>query len=159
MDAIDIDLKGDEKFYIENCGGIRKKPILENIEYFYRKKVHLEVTDLIVPSKGREKEIKENCEFIASIDKDIPVHFLRFFPMYKLDYLPATDISALKKAKEIAKKAGLNYVYIGNLHDEENSCCKKCGNLLVRRISYSTTVEGMKGSRCSKCGSENNFSP
>ena len=75
------------------------------------------------------------------------------------DYERFIGREKVEKIKEIAKKAGLNYVYIGNLHDEENSCCKKCGNLLVRRISYSTTVEGMKGSRCSKCGSENNFSP
>jgi len=114
--AINVDLKGNAKFYKEVVGNANIGFVKENIKYLYKKKIHLEVTNLIVPGfNDMEKDFKEVAEFIAQIDKKIPLHFSRFYPLYKLDYLPLTDLDKLRKAKEIAKEIGLKYVYLGNV--------------------------------------------
>ncbi len=118
LDAINVDLKGNAKFYKEVVGNANIDFVKENIVYLYKKKIHLEVTNLIVPGfNDTEKDFKELAEFVAGIDKKIPLHFSRFYPMYKLDYLPPTDIDKLHKAKEIAEKTGLKFVYLGNVPD------------------------------------------
>jgi len=158
LDAINIDLKGNDRFYEEVCGKVKRKFVLDNIKYFHKKEVHIEVTNLIIPSyNDKEKDFKEISEFVASIDKDIPLHFARFSPDYKLDYLSATDKPLLQKAKKIAKQHGLNHVYLGNLHIEENSYCRKCGKVLVKRFMYTTELVGLKGNKCVGCGTQNNF--
>ena len=159
LDAINIDLKGNDKFYKDVCGNIKRERVLENIKYLHEKKVHVEVTNLIVPGfNDSEKDFQEISEFILSVDEEMPLHFSAFYPCYKLDYLPRTDPAKISQAKEIAEKAGVKHVYAGNLKGEENSYCKKCKNLLVKRTSfYSTEVVGLEGNKCSKCGEENNF--
>jgi pyruvate formate lyase activating enzyme len=158
LDAINIDLKGNEKFYKEVCGNAERKFVMENIKYFHSKGVHVEVTNLVIPSyNDTAKDFKEVSSFIASVDRDMPLHFTAFFPMYKLDRLPATDRSTLEKAKDTAKKERLSYVYLGNIREEGNTRCKKCGNLLVRRLFYDTEITGLDGRKCGKCGTENNF--
>ena len=118
LDAINVDLKGNAKFYKEVVGNANIDFVKENIAYLYKKKIHLEVTNLLVPGfNDSEKDFKEVSEFIAGIDKKIPLHFSRFYPMYKLDYLPSTDLDKLRKAKEVAKEVGLKFVYLGNVPD------------------------------------------
>jgi len=116
LDAINVDLKGGKRFYKEVCGNVKEEFVKENIAYLHSKKIHLEVTNLIVPGyNDNEQNFKEVSEFIAGLGKEIPLHFTRFFPQFKLSQLPPTDIQNLHKAKEIAKKAGLEFVYLGNV--------------------------------------------
>jgi len=116
LDAINVDLKGDARFYKEVVGNADIGFVKENISYLHKKKIHLEVTNLIVPGyNDNEKNFREVAEFVAGLDLLVPLHFTRFSPQYKLDYLPATAVSKLHKAKEIAEKAGLKYVHLGNV--------------------------------------------
>ncbi|MBN1940672.1 MAG: AmmeMemoRadiSam system radical SAM enzyme [Candidatus Diapherotrites archaeon] len=161
LDAINIDLKGNKKFYKEVCGNIDIKFVKENIHAFHEKKVHVEVTYLVVPGfNDNEKYFKEAAEFVAGIDKKIPLHFSRFFPAHKMGHLPATDVQKLFTAKQIALKAGVEFVYLGNLGDDESTRCPKCNSILIKRIGFSAQPIGLdeKGN-CAKCGFETGIIP
>ncbi|MDP6671339.1 MAG: AmmeMemoRadiSam system radical SAM enzyme [archaeon] len=154
LDAINIDLKGDARFYKEVCGNAKIDFVKENISLFYKKKVHLEVTNLIVPGfNDSENDFKEVSDFIKSIDKNIPLHFTRFSPLYKMSHLVPTDIEKLHAAEKIAKEVGLKYVYIGNVAEEENTLCPECGSVLIKRAGFSAGITGLKkNGACAKCG-------
>lgn len=139
LDANNIDLKAfRDRFYRDICGA-RLKPVLDAIEYHYKKGIWIEITTLIIPGENDTKEeLKDIAKFIASIDKNIPWHISRFYPMYKmLDKLP-TPISKLREAYEIGKEEGLKYVYIGNIIDEdrESTYCPNCGLKVIERGGY-----------------------
>jgi pyruvate formate lyase activating enzyme len=118
IDAMNIDLKTfDEKTYKRFCGG-KLKPILDTIKLAYKKKIHLELTTLIIPGvNDSEKELKKIAEFIFNVDKkgEIPWHISRFFPMHKMRDREITPISILEKAEKIGLEVGLKYVYRGNI--------------------------------------------
>lgn len=156
VDAANIDLKSfSEKFYQKVCGA-RLAPVLESIKLMHKSGIWIEVTTLVVPKQNdSKKELTQIAQFIAKIDKNIPWHISRFHPDYKmLDSYP-TPIETLEMAYEIGKKAGLKYVYLGNIitEDKENTYCPKCENLAIRRVGYSTEILGVdKKGKCAKCG-------
>jgi pyruvate formate lyase activating enzyme len=114
-DAMNIDLKSfNESFYEKICRG-KLKPVLETIKNAHKKGIHIEITTLVIPEENDSlKEFEQIAKFIARIDKNIPWHISRFFPMYKMLDKESTSIETLKKAEEIGKKY-LNYVYLGNI--------------------------------------------
>ena len=117
LDAINVDLKGfTEKFYQEVCGA-KLKPVLENLKRIKKKKIWLEVTTLIIPTKNDSpKELKNIAEFIKKeLGAETPWHVSRFFPTYKMVDLLPTEVEKIYKAVDIGKKAGLKYVYGGNI--------------------------------------------
>jgi len=115
VDAMNIDLKSfSEKFYIKYCGG-KLKPVLDTIKRAHEKGIHIELTTLVIPGlNDSEKEFEEVAKFIASVDKNIPWHISRFFPMYKMIDKQITPLETLRKAERIGKKY-LNYVHVGNV--------------------------------------------
>ena len=161
VDAANVDLKSfSEKFYQKVCGA-KLKPVLESIRLMHKAGIWIEITTLVVPNQNdSEKELTQIARFIAKIDKTIPWHISRFHPDYKmLDSLP-TPIETLEKALQIGKKAGLKYVYLGNIITEtrENTYCLKCGNLVIRRTGYSVeTLAVDKEGNCTDCGEDLNI--
>jgi len=156
IDAFNVDVKAfSEDFYRRITGG-SLKPVLKTVETAYRAGKHVEVTYLIIPTlNDSEKEIREFVSWVAGLGTDIPVHFSRFFPMYKLTELPPTPVKKLHRAYEIAKEEGLEYVYLGNTWEPEyeSTYCPNCGNLLIERVYYNTRIVGLtKDARCKKCG-------
>ncbi|MCX7738369.1 MAG: AmmeMemoRadiSam system radical SAM enzyme [Hydrogenothermaceae bacterium] len=139
LDANNIDLKAfTDRFYRDICGA-RLKSVLDAIEYHYKKGIWIEITTLIIPRENDTKEeLRDIAKFIASIDKNIPWHISRFYPMYKMLDKPPTPISKLKEAYEIGKEEGLKYVYIGNIIDEdrESTYCPSCGLKVIERRGY-----------------------
>src|SRR4030042_483611 len=115
IDAMNIDLKSfNEKTYEKFCGG-KLKPVLDTIKRAHKAGIHIEITTLLIPDlNDNEKELEKIAKFIASIDKKIPWHISRFFPMYKILDKHTTPISSLEKAYKIGKKH-LKYVYVGNI--------------------------------------------
>jgi pyruvate formate lyase activating enzyme len=117
LDATNVDLKAfTEKFYSEVCGA-KLKPVLDNLIDIKKRKIHLEITTLIIPTKNdSEKELKQIAEFIKKkVGADTPWHVSRFFPYYKMKDVPPTPAEKIYKAVEIGKKAGLKYVHAGNV--------------------------------------------
>lgn len=112
--AMNIDLKSfNEDFYIKICGG-RLKPVLDVIKRS-AKSCHIELTNLIIPTlNDKEEDIRKMVDWICdNLGPEIPLHFSRYFPCYKMN-LPPTPITTLKMAERIAKER-LKYVYLGNV--------------------------------------------
>ena len=106
----------------------------------------------------------EQLEGIAGWIRDelgelTPWHVTRFYPSHDLTHLPPTSIASLEKAYNIGKKAGLRFVYLGNVpgHNSENTICYSCGKLVIRRFGHSAQVVGIDGSKCKFCGVELNM--
>jgi pyruvate formate lyase activating enzyme len=155
IDAMNIDLKSfRNSFYQKYCKG-SLSPILNTIE-LSKEYCHVEITNLIIPGlNDSEEEIKEMVDWISSLSKDIPLHFSRYFPCYKMN-IEATPISTLQKARSIAQKK-LKYVYIGNIWDEEASTtyCGNCKKLLIKRTDYNIVNLGLdKNGKCKYCGTK-----
>ena len=113
---MNIDLKSlNSKTYEKYCGA-KLKPVLENIKRTYEKGIHLELTTLVIPKiNDSEKELRKIAKFISSVNKDIPWHISRFFPMYKMKDRSFTPRKTLEKAYKIGKDEGLKYVHLGNI--------------------------------------------
>jgi len=152
IDAANIDLKGFSEDYYKDFCGARLKPILDAIKRYYEKGVFLEITTLIVP--GHDQKLKEIASFIASISKEIPWHISKFHPMYKMQDVAATSIETIHKAIKIGKKAGLKYIYAGNVpgDDYESTYCNKCGKKIVSRLGFSINEINLDKDKCKFCG-------
>jgi pyruvate formate lyase activating enzyme len=156
MDAANIDLKGfTEAFYRDLCSG-ELSPVLETLKTLKKEKVHLEITNLVIPTQNDDMSgIREMCLWVKKeLGADTPIHFSRFYPLYKLRSLPPTPVSTLEKARSTALSCGLEYVYIGNIpgHEGEHTFCPKCKKLLIQRIGYMVGENHLKGGRCPYCG-------
>jgi len=116
IDAMNIDLKGDSVFYKKYCDNVQIELVKKNICNVYKSGIHLEITNLIIPGlNDKKKQIQELCKFVASVSKEIPIHFSAFYPKYKLLSKQSTDKKILEKAKKIAKREGIKQVYLGNV--------------------------------------------
>jgi pyruvate formate lyase activating enzyme len=156
LDAANIDLKGfTENFYRELCGG-ELNPVLETLKTLKSEKVYVEITNLIIPTKNDEMSVlKEMCVWIKKeLGEDTPIHFSRFYPLYKLKTLPPTPVSTLEKAREVALSTGLEYVYVGNIpsHAGENTFCPKCKKMIIQRTGYMVGEINLKDGKCRYCG-------
>ncbi len=155
LDGANVDLKGfSEDFYRDITGGTLQ-PVLETLKTLKRNRVWLEITNLVIPTKNDDENmIKKMCEWIRDeLGEEVPVHFSRFYPQYKLQNLPPTPIETLQKAARIAKETGLLFVYIGNVPGikEESTYCPSCRNMLIERKGYSILKINIKNGRCKFC--------
>ncbi len=160
VDAANIDLKSfSDDFYKTRCGA-RLRPVLESIKAMHAGGIFIEITTLLIPGENDDAdEIKHLSEFIASVSTEIPWHVSRFHPDYKQVSKPPTPADKIFSAIEIGKRAGLKYVYAGNLPggEYENTYCPKCGNLLIERHWFSSRKIGLKGDRCASCNEKINI--
>ena len=157
MDAVNIDLKGfTEEFYAKIGLLAQLKPVLETLKIIKEDGIWLEITNLLIPGFNDDpKKIKEMCIWIKeNLGDEVPLHFSRFIPNYKLQNLPPTPIEKLEEAYKIAKEVGLKYVYIGNVpgHAGENTYCPNCGKIIVKRIGYEILENNIKDGKCKFCG-------
>jgi len=163
LDCATVDFKGSANIELMRRYVLIKdpEPIFQSIIEL-SKFCHLEITNLVIPKIGDNLEdCKRLCKFIYdNLGPDIPIHFLRFHPDYKLLYLPNTPIETLEKHWEIAKSIGFKYVYIGNVpgHKYENTFCPECNGILIGRYGYTITEINLdeKG-RCKFCSYKTNI--
>ncbi len=152
IDGMNIDLKSiNPKTYAKKLGG-DLETVKKTIEKAHQH-CHVEITNLLVTGlNDKEEEIGQLIDYVASIDKNIPLHFSRYYPNYKYKKAP-TMAGILESAYERAKDK-LNYVYLGNVPGDEgaNTYCPKCKNLLIERMYFKALLKGLKGNQCSKCG-------
>ena len=155
LDAANVDVKAfTEKFYKE-ISGVRLQPVLDACKLYRELKVHLELTYLIIPTKNDgAAELGQFCRWVVKeLGPDVPVHFSRFHPDYKLSDVGPTPVKKVVEAWEIGRKAGLEFVYGGNVPhgDYENTRCPKCGSLLIERSGFFASVKGLEGGACQSC--------
>ncbi len=152
LDAANIDLKSmDEKFYLKTAGA-KLQHVLDSVKLTHEAGIWIEITTLLIPGyNDSDSNLRKIAEFIASIDKDMPWHISRFYPMHKLLDAPPTSMNSLKRAYMIGKDAGLHYVYLGNVFSEhENTFCSRCNEKVIERIGYAVK-SNLRGNKCPEC--------
>jgi pyruvate formate lyase activating enzyme len=156
VDGANVDLKGfTEKYYREVCFG-NLRTVLDTLVIMREEGVVLEVTNLIVPTMNDDmKVIREMCRWMVSeLGEEVPIHFSRFTPMYKLKDLPPTPVKTLRRARETALDAGLKHVYTGNVPGDpgEDTFCAACGKLVIDRYGYRILKNDVVDGKCGFCG-------
>lgn len=154
--AVKIDLKGfTETFYRDVCSG-ELKPVLNTLTALRDLKMHYEIVVLLIPTLNDSKQdLEAMCAWIVKeLGPDVPLHFSRFHPDYKLKNLPPTPLTTMESAHEIAKSAGVHYCYLGNVgeHKWANTYCAKCDALLIDRYEFLVRQNNLAEGKCPKCG-------
>ncbi len=157
MDAANVDLKSfDEDFYYKLTGA-HLQPVLDTLLYLKKEtNIWFEITTLLIPGKNdSDEEIEAMSQWIfKNLGPDIPLHFSAFHPDWKMQDIPATPLSTLQRARYIASKNGLRYVYTGNVHDKKSasSYCHNCNQLLVGRDWYQLSDWNIdEDGNCNQC--------
>jgi pyruvate formate lyase activating enzyme len=160
LDCLTVDFKGSgETEFVRRYIAIpNAEPIFQTLlEVKNRTKIHVEITDLIVPRVGDNLESARKLSRWVhdNLGPETPIHFLRFHPDYKMMDIPVTPVKTLEKHLEVARSEGLLYTYIGNVpgHPAENTYCPGCNNLLIERNGYVIGEYNLDGqNRCKRCG-------
>lgn len=156
LDACNVDLKSFRNgFYKKACSG-RLKPVLDSIRLMRELNIWVEVTTLVIPDQNdSEEELRDIARFISEVDPSIPWHISRFHPDFQFTDSRATPVETLRGARDIGKKAGLKFIYMGNVPGEESDThCPHCGEIVIRRGAMSVKENRLKGSKCPSCGGE-----
>ncbi|MHB1095228.1 MAG: AmmeMemoRadiSam system radical SAM enzyme [Gemmatimonadaceae bacterium] len=158
MDAANVDLKGFSEDFYHTLTSAHLQPVLDTLVYLVREtKVWVEITTLLIPGRNdSDAELEAMSAWITrELGPDVPLHFSAFHPDWKMTDVPPTPPSTLTRARSIALKAGLHYVYTGNVHDQSGgtTSCPSCQAPLIVRdwydiTAYQLTPEG----QCPRCG-------
>jgi pyruvate formate lyase activating enzyme len=160
MDAANVDLKAfTDEFYVKLCGA-HLQPVQDTLVYLKRETdVWFEITTLLIPGRNdSDAELEAMCAWIVrELGTDVPLHFTAFHPDYKMTNLERTPGATLSRARAIALKAGIGYVYTGNVHDRTGGTtfCPGCSKPVIVRdwheiLDYALTPEG----RCHHCDAQ-----
>ncbi len=153
--AIKIDFKSIEPaYYRDICNG-ELQPVLDTILRIKKSGVWLELVNLVIPTlNDSDTHFIKMARWIKShIGTDVPLHFTRFHPMYRLTHLPPTPLPVFDKAYDIARSEGLKYVYVGNVpkHKAQHTQCPKCSKQVIIRDGFSIKEFHIVNGKCSSC--------
>lgn len=157
VDLYKVDLKSfDDKHYRELGGALEN--VCQTIKGLYERKFWLEIVTLVIPGfNDSDEELTKLTEFVASVSPDIPWHCTAFHPDYKMMDYENTAAEKLIRAYDIGKRAGLHYIYPGNLPgmvgDRENTYCSSCHELLIERFGFQILQDKLTSTNghCPKC--------
>jgi pyruvate formate lyase activating enzyme len=156
LDAANVDLKAFRNETYKRVCGARLQPVLDSLKTMKELGVWVEVTTLVVPDMNdSDAELSAIAQFIASdLGVETPWHVSRFHPDYKMYDRGPTPQATLRRAYELGREAGLHYVYVGNLPGArlEDTCCPKCGEVVIGRWGYQLSERHIQDGRCSHCG-------
>ena len=117
VDAFNIDLKSMSQDFYKNVCGADLDVVLDNLKRIYLEGKHLEITNLIINDyNDSPEEITQLCDFVVEeLGPEVPLHFSRAFPYYKMNDIEPTNPEILFKAREIAQRKGIKKVHLGNI--------------------------------------------
>jgi len=158
LDAVKVDLKAfTEKFYQELVAG-ELKPVLDTLILLSDLNVWTEIVYLIIPTHNDDPiELTQLCRWIVKeLGPDVPIHFTRFYPQYRMKNLPPTPVSSLETARNIALDSGIHFCYVGNVpgHPGEHTYCPQCGKILIKRVGYTISEYNLHDDQCKNCNSK-----
>jgi pyruvate formate lyase activating enzyme len=153
--AVKIDLKGfTDNYYREVVNG-ELHVIQRTLEILKETGRWFEIVTLVVPTLNDDEDsMRRLCGWVAErLGPEVPIHFTRFHPAYRLQNLPSTPIRTLERIHGYAREAGLLFAYLGNVpgHPAENTYCPDCGEVVIRRTAYTIIEDSLIDGRCSKC--------
>ncbi|MBF0279233.1 MAG: AmmeMemoRadiSam system radical SAM enzyme [SAR324 cluster bacterium] len=157
MDAANVDLKAfSGSFYKKVCGG-KLEPVLDTLKYLKQEtNLWLEITTLLIPGQNdSEQELEDLTQWVVeNLGREVPIHFTAFHPDWKMRDLLPTPPTTLHRARKIAQKNGIYYVYLGNVHDKSGSStyCHNCEKVLIGRDWYVLSEWNLSnGGLCLNC--------
>jgi pyruvate formate lyase activating enzyme len=157
IDAANVDLKAfTDEFYWKQAAA-HLEPVKDTLRYLVRETgVWTEITTLLIPGlNDSDRELAELAAWVAAdLGPDVPLHFSAFHPDYKLMDIPPTPPATLARARRIAIREGLRYVYTGNVHDREGDAtsCPSCGEKVIERDWYEILAARLDRGCCAACG-------
>lgn len=154
LDGANIDLKSFKPaIYKKELKG-ELEGVKDTIKRFWKSGIWVEITTLIIPDvNDTDDELSEMAHFLSDeVSPDIPWHLSAFHPDYKMMDKERTPAYSIQKACEIGKKAGLNFIYTGNVKLDLPTICPNCNELLIERDWFAITKNIMNGNSCPKCG-------
>ncbi len=158
MDAANIDLKAYSEEFYHKLTASKLAPVLDTIDYVVNETdCWVELTTLLIPGwNDSDRELTEMSEWIMDrLGPDVPIHFSAFHPDHRMPDVPATPQETLLRARDIAKAAGVNHVYVGNTHhkDGQSSYCSCCGEQVIGRDWYRLSDWNLTDDgHCRSCG-------
>jgi pyruvate formate lyase activating enzyme len=156
MKGVTVDLKGFTADYYRDVSFASMKPVLKTLELIKGQGKWLEIVNLIVPTlNDNMASIREMCGWIVeNLGPDVPVHFIRFFPAYKMMHLPPTPVKTLEEARDIAEERGIRFTYIGNVpgHKHNSTFCPQCKKKIISRRHFAVRNIAIQNSKCQNCG-------
>jgi pyruvate formate lyase activating enzyme len=155
MDAANINLKSFKSEIYLKLNSATLGPVMDTITNALKLGIWVEVTNLIVPTWTDDYDmIRKMCAWHKeNLGAEVPLHFLRFFPLYKLENLYPTSTDSLRRAQKIAHEEGIKYVYVGNVAEIDSSTyCPSCKKPVVVRDGYTIKKNIIKDGKCGFCG-------
>ena len=156
VDLYKVDLKGFSDKHYRDLGGTLQ-PVLETIKSLKQRGIWLEIVTLVIPGfNDSDEELTNIAEFLAGVDRDIPWHVTAFHQDYKMTENANTGVRHLLRAYEIGKRAGLRYIYPGNIPgafaELEGTHCPGCNALVIGRTGFRVTSYRLQDGKCPHCG-------
>ena len=155
LDAIKIDLKGFSPEFYRKVSSAELSAVLRSIEQIHRRARHLELVNLVIPPLNDAEPMLTGLAkwVVATLGRDVPVHFTRFHPDYQLQNLPPTPVATLDRARAIAMSEGIRYAYVGNVpgHPGNHTYCPRCGKVVVERSGFLVTAMHVEAGHCGYC--------
>lgn len=152
IDAYKVDLKAFKNSFYSKFTGGSLEPVLETMKIIKEQGVWLEIVNLLIPGENdKDEEIRQMAKWIKeNLGDDVPLHFSRFHPQYKLQNLPPTPVETIIRAREIAMEQGLKYVYTGNVvyPEGESTYCPESGELAIIRQGYLIKANNLIDGKC-----------
>ncbi len=153
--AFKVDLKGfDAGYYRMHTGG-ELVHVQETLRRLKKNGVWTEIVALVIPTQNdSEAETRALARFVRDeLGPEVPLHFTRFHPAWRLQNLPPTPVATLERCRRAAIDEGLKFVYLGNVpgHPGEHTYCPGCGGVLVRRVGMATIETRLTGGACPDC--------
>jgi len=153
--AYKVDLKGfDAAYYRMHTGG-ELRAVQDTLRRLRRNGAWTEIVTLVIPTQNdSEKETRALARFVRDeVGAEVPLHFTRFHPAYRLQNLPPTPVATLERCRDAAMDEGLRFVYLGNVpgHPGENTYCPGCGTVLIRRMGMATVANRLREGACPDC--------
>lgn len=155
FDAANIDLKGFSETFYRSWANGTLEDVLNTLVYMHAKPgFWLEVTTLVIPGINDSDEMlcSEFEWLVSHLGCDVPLHLSAFHPACEALDIESTSPAVIVHASELARKAGLRFVYPGNVPLETATRCDVCDAELIRRFGFRTQMVGMKDGACAKCG-------
>jgi pyruvate formate lyase activating enzyme len=156
MDAANVDLKAFTDDFYRKQTASHLAPVKETLQYLVREtSVWTEITTLLIPGlNDSDREVAELAAWVAKeLGVGVPLHFSAFHPDYRMTDVPPTPPATLTRARELAMREGLCFVYTGNVHDRSGGTtyCPKCGAQVIVRDWYEILSSDLRSGSCGKC--------
>jgi pyruvate formate lyase activating enzyme len=157
IDAANVDLKAFTEEFYWKVSAAHLEPVKDTLRYLvHETDVWTEITTLLIPGHNdSDAELHELAQWVLrDLGPEVPLHFSAFHPDYKMQDIPATPLATLRRARAIARREGLRFVYTGNVHDREGdtTCCPGCGTSVLVRDWYEIVESRLDRGRCASCG-------